>query len=115
MKLSRILCLLVIVFSSLPSFAAIVKGVVKDKDGYPVSYASITVHKTELSTSSNADGVYALRLAEGNYTIKVNAMGYQTGSKSIKLNDKDTLVLDFQRSEERRVGKECRSRWSPYH
>ena len=22
---------------------------------------------------------------------------------------------DEQRSEERRVGKECRSRWSPYH
>ena len=24
------------------------------------------------------------------------------------------FILDF-RSEERRVGKECRSRWSPYH
>src|SRR3712207_9356631 len=24
-------------------------------------------------------------------------------------------VLERQRSEERRVGKECRSRWSPYH
>ena len=24
-------------------------------------------------------------------------------------------VTDEQRSEERRVGKECRSRWSPYH
>ena len=24
-------------------------------------------------------------------------------------------VYDFDRSEERRVGKECRSRWSPYH
>ena len=23
--------------------------------------------------------------------------------------------LCYQRSEERRVGKECRSRWSPYH
>ena len=23
--------------------------------------------------------------------------------------------VDFKRSEERRVGKECRSRWSPYH
>src|SRR5256885_12606849 len=23
--------------------------------------------------------------------------------------------LDLDRSEERRVGKECRSRWSPYH
>src|SRR2546427_13121832 len=28
----------------------------------------------------------------------------------------DTAVVDdFVRSEERRVGKECRSRWSPYH
>src|SRR5438034_3725919 len=25
------------------------------------------------------------------------------------------LMLESQRSEERRVGKECRSRWSPYH
>ena len=30
---------------------------------------------------------------------------------------RDTLLLEFSltRSEERRVGKECRSRWSPYH
>ena len=27
----------------------------------------------------------------------------------------DKLYLSYQRSEERRVGKECRSRWSPYH
>src|SRR2546430_8222042 len=25
------------------------------------------------------------------------------------------VFVPFQRSEERRVGKECRSRWSPYH
>ena len=25
------------------------------------------------------------------------------------------LLMDAGRSEERRVGKECRSRWSPYH
>ena len=24
-------------------------------------------------------------------------------------------VVNIKRSEERRVGKECRSRWSPYH
>ena len=24
-------------------------------------------------------------------------------------------LVHFKRSEERRVGKECRSRWSPYH
>ena len=27
----------------------------------------------------------------------------------------DGLTKDLTRSEERRVGKECRSRWSPYH
>ena len=27
----------------------------------------------------------------------------------------DSLALRLRRSEERRVGKECRSRWSPYH
>ena len=25
------------------------------------------------------------------------------------------LLMEKERSEERRVGKECRSRWSPYH
>ena len=28
---------------------------------------------------------------------------------------KHALELGLRRSEERRVGKECRSRWSPYH
>ena len=34
------------------------------------------------------------------------------GADKAKLPDTDT---SFLRSEERRVGKECRSRWSPYH
>ena len=30
--------------------------------------------------------------------------------------DNEDAVIDYiSRSEERRVGKECRSRWSPYH
>ena len=28
---------------------------------------------------------------------------------------KERRILEEGRSEERRVGKECRSRWSPYH
>ena len=32
----------------------------------------------------------------------------------ITIND-NIAIVQFQRSEERRVGKECRSRWSPYH
>ena len=29
--------------------------------------------------------------------------------------EKNQLLVALTRSEERRVGKECRSRWSPYH
>ena len=29
--------------------------------------------------------------------------------------EKHVPVINLTRSEERRVGKECRSRWSPYH
>src|SRR3712207_9463566 len=34
---------------------------------------------------------------------------------TINSNHSPTLTLPDIRSEERRVGKECRSRWSPYH
>ena len=44
---------------------------------------------------------------------------YQGGTGSITINGRDIddyFGLDtLKRSEERRVGKECRSRWSPYH
>ena len=35
--------------------------------------------------------------------------------KEYQKDASDTGSADVQRSEERRVGKECRSRWSPYH
>src|SRR2546429_6068305 len=39
----------------------------------------------------------------------------QAESKSIVIKKFTTSFFPYVRSEERRVGKECRSRWSPYH
>ena len=36
-------------------------------------------------------------------------------NKMDNLEEMDTFLERHNRSEERRVGKECRSRWSPYH
>ena len=36
-------------------------------------------------------------------------------AKKAKAGQFIILRIDERRSEERRVGKECRSRWSPYH
>ena len=46
---------------------------------------------------------------------KIDFQNITSSNKQIRLV-KDDITLDFDvRSEERRVGKECRSRWSPYH
>ena len=36
-------------------------------------------------------------------------------AKASSFGAEDAAIIDLMRSEERRVGKECRSRWSPYH
>ena len=38
-----------------------------------------------------------------------------TNSCVAVMEGSETVVIPNPRSEERRVGKECRSRWSPYH
>ena len=54
------------------------------------------------------------------FVLTVAAMWFGTkeaGAFTIAEDGKYALVLNLKgsRSEERRVGKECRSRWSPYH
>ena len=48
--------------------------------------------------------------------VDIVYLGETVCSKRRALNIEGWLELaDMLRSEERRVGKECRSRWSPYH
>ena len=47
-------------------------------------------------------------------------IGFGKGGKTLaaalgKKGIKTAVIEKSPRSEERRVGKECRSRWSPYH
>ena len=44
---------------------------------------------------------------------KVSVINEQLTERFVKI--KFTSTVANSRSEERRVGKECRSRWSPYH
>src|SRR5260370_9157310 len=56
----------------------------------------------------------------GNYDGVVGSLGAIEVAQTLAENNLTTrhpleVVIFQNRSEERRVGKECRSRWSPYH
>ena len=58
-------------------------------------------------------------LLSENYDIVVRYQGGNNAGHTV-INEKGKFVMNLMpsgicRSEERRVGKECRSRWSPYH
>src|SRR2546425_6565506 len=57
----------------------------------------------------NGDGLMDLVVVDNGYDWVVDR-----GGVSVLLGRSDG-TFSGQRSEERRVGKECRSRWSPYH
>ena len=45
--------------------------------------------------------------------VTVQPFAYIEGD--VEIGDDCIIMSGARRSEERRVGKECRSRWSPYH
>ena len=74
----------------------------------------ITSHPSKDTTPSiSPNGKYLAYVSHRNdpegdiYLVKVNSKGL--------IEDTEESLTSQERSEERRVGKECRSRWSPYH
>ena len=70
-------------------------------------YAKRRIHPIVMGEVSNA---YKILGAAAIATLNEDVVGW-TDKPEFKLIVKVTK----KRSEERRVGKECRSRWSPYH
>ena len=91
--------------------------------GNAASLGSFLEHVAEL-TLQNTVCVFTLELKPGEIFgfLGPNGAGKTTTIKmivGILAQDQGEIIVDgidvLCRSEERRVGKECRSRWSPYH
>src|SRR5690348_9570020 len=98
----------------------IIRGVVSDPAGAPVANAQVVLHETTTNftrtlTTDAAGNFTGTLLPLGTYEATARAVGFAEAKRTgIPLGVGETVALQLQRSEERRVGKECRSRWSPY-
>src|SRR3989454_6270704 len=72
------------------------------------------LNRTQLYSSGAEAVEAAVRLAKA-ATGRHEMMGFWGGFHGKTGGVLPLLSGTFKRSEERRVGKECRSRWSPYH
>ena len=81
----------------------------KSHDGRMVPLTITRHKKTKIDGSANV-----LLYGYGSYG---NSMSPSFSSTRLSLINRDIIwaTAHIRRSEERRVGKECRSRWSPYH
>src|SRR2546427_2863428 len=81
-------------------------------DGFIDIYVSavdfLTMHGHNVLYINNGDGTFTDRTKE----YGLDFAGYSTQAAFFDYDGDGDLDM---RSEERRVGKECRSRWSPYH
>ena len=98
---------------------------------YYIPYPILLSAKAGLLFDLRITGVLATNYGQVGYGITIDTTGSINGSSILIKTDKNgvgmsTLLVDgtyserleagaTYRSEVRRVGKECRSRWSPYH
>ena len=93
---------------------------VKVMDEYHETKKKVEQKKNELKDLSNKfkelkSLIYEYRDKKEQEINELNENHYKLKNE-IEINQKNyEKLIDEARSEERRVGKECRSRWSPYH
>ena len=58
-------------------------------------------------------GIREFSPSDNIHLCSVKVLSYENGTEYPKVEN--VVVSGYFRSEERRIGKECRSRWSPYH
>jgi len=73
-------------------FSNHISGVISDKNGEPLPFASIYIKNTTYGVSSNAFGEYFIELEPGNHTIIYSYIGFRNEEKSINLTEKPKII-----------------------
>ncbi len=85
----------------------VIEGDIRDIDKVPLTNVDIIIHLASVANDPCGD-------LNPKLTWEVSALATMQLADAAKRNKVKQFIY-ASRSEERRVGKECRSRWSPYH
>ena len=87
---------------------------IKDSDKH--LFDMVIVWKLDRFSRDRYDSArYKVLLKKNNVRVVSATEVISSGADGILLESVLEGFAEYYRSEERRVGKECRSRWSPYH
>ena len=87
-------CTIILLTLSVSSFAQKIKGIVTDKNGAILPYASIFIKETNKGTNANSEGKYSLKLSPGRYTLVCQYVGYRKEERQLAVGN-DDLELNF--------------------
>jgi hypothetical protein len=87
------LALLSIMFSF--SQISTLKGRVLDSDGFALPGATIQATPSAKAVVTDFNGFYTILNIEGEQTIKVSYIGFETVEKSVNISKGETQILDF--------------------
>ena len=80
--MQKLLIGLFLLFLSIPSFSQekyTVSGTIKDaENGEDLIGAAVTIQGTSTGTVTNFYGFYSLSMEQGEYTLNISYLGYQT-------------------------------------
>lgn len=84
--------LLFFTLSALYSNPVTLSGYIKNSEENPLSFASIVIENSPLSSTSDESGFFKITFPQsGNYTIRVSALGYEHFESAITIS-KDTTI-----------------------
>ncbi len=75
--------------------SATVSGLVKDKSGNPIAFASIIIKGTTKGTTANAKGFYSLEIEPGTHLLIAQHVGYKSVEKTVKVTA-TVSEIDFE-------------------
>ena len=76
-----------------------IKGIITDKEGKPLSYATVFVKGTNKGANANNEGKYSLKLPPGKYVLVCQYVGYKKEELPVSIDENDkeiNFVLQMQ-------------------